>query len=462
MKYSNKLVFILLATSFFGGCSTLELEREETFTGLMQSRGIPPQSEPASISNRILSLADVQHLALNNHPTIKQAEIALSIGELELKRDQSLSNPILSGLRQTTDETGQGPKIALSLVTSLTDLITLPYRQNLARQEFRALQLDVAHQVTSNLLHAQHHYFKLVLSEHLCRIAESRLELYTTKLELAERFHAAGNLEPTEYSIHQVDAAQAEIDLAEKRHQLAQARYELSALLGVDTHGSWGVPGGIPMPIALDNATQELVAIAQENRLDYMRDALELVLSQTKLRNSGWRRWIGDIEIGFERERETDGAILKGPSLDVEIPVFRNREQKDLASLSSELAQLALDAKALDIKNSLHTTVVQLRAKEAALSTFREKLLPGLGDLTAHTQAEYNFMLTGVFEVLNQKAAEFEAQASLIDLLQSYWDTRIGLIAITGTSLPTEIDWVESNSFYSVATAIPDHSHHTH
>ena len=44
-----------------------------------------------------------------------------------------------------------------------------------------------------------------------------------------------------------------------------------------------------------------------------------------------WTRWLGELDIGFELERESGGGSLTGPSLAWEVPVF-NQHQDDICA----------------------------------------------------------------------------------------------------------------------------------
>ena len=147
---------------------------------------------------------------------------------------------------------------------------------------------------------------------------------------------------------------------------------------------------------------------------------------------------MGPIEIGINREKETDGSRLLGPSLSWEIPLF-NWGSGRLARAKAELeiAEATEAARELDASNEVEAAYAALHASKALAERYRGELIPQREAVVEQAGRELNFMLIGVFEVLTAKQEEYEAYAGYLEAVRDYWIARAELGRAVGRRLPT-------------------------
>jgi cobalt-zinc-cadmium efflux system outer membrane protein len=70
--------------------------------------------------------------------------------------------------------------------------------------------------------------------------------------------------------------------------------------------------------------------------------------------------------------------------------------------------------------------------------THREALIPARETVVERSQQEQNFMLIGVFELIQAKTQEYEAYQGYLESIRDYWLARLDLMRVVGARLPSE------------------------
>jgi cobalt-zinc-cadmium efflux system outer membrane protein len=151
------------------------------------------------------------------------------------------------------------------------------------------------------------------------------------------------------------------------------------------------------------------------------------------------RRWrlLGSTDIGYKRERETDGTTLRGPTLDLELPLF-NQGQGAVERAEARLADARArhDAQALVVQNEITAGLEQLTIAREIAGRYRDTLLPAVESVVARRQEQVSFMLRSVFELLEAKRDEYSAWQTWFESVRDYWIARSTLAAAAGGRLP--------------------------
>jgi cobalt-zinc-cadmium efflux system outer membrane protein len=150
-------------------------------------------------------------------------------------------------------------------------------------------------------------------------------------------------------------------------------------------------------------------------------------------------RWFGTVEVGYEREREFDGGISRGPSVSLGLPLF-NQGQGALERAQAELLQARadLDAQVLAVHNAAHLGIEKLKVSATIAERYRTELVPRREAIVARTQERVNFMLVGVFELLLAKQQEYHAYQAYLEAVRDYWTARAELRSAVGGRLPDD------------------------
>src|SRR6202000_2372173 len=88
-------------------------------------------------------------------------------------------------------------------------------------------------------------------------------------------------------------------------------------------------------------------------------------------------RYLGQLDLGVQAERDTDGAHLAGPSAAVELPLFNQGDGRLLrAQAQLERSRAELDTLALQIGHAVRAAHTRLITTRALATRYRDVTLP--------------------------------------------------------------------------------------
>ncbi|MGH8759570.1 MAG: TolC family protein, partial [Burkholderiales bacterium] len=257
--------------------------------------------------------------------------------------------------------------------------------------------------------------------------------------DLAQRFFDAGNITRLELSREQAAASQARVDLLEAEAGVAAARANLNELMGLNGGvARWSVASGLPAPLAKEDELPELLRLAGESRLDLLAARKEVDLLAGSLGLTRRFRYLGEMEVGVETERETDRSRITGPTFSWELPLFSQgqgavaRAQAQMRGAEGRLQELEIAA-----SNAVHLASLRVANAKSRAENYRTSLVPLREQIVARSQEEVNYMLIGQFELLRAKQEEYDAYQGYLEAVSDYWVTRAELAREVGTRLPS-------------------------
>ena len=219
---------------------------------------------------------------------------------------------------------------------------------------------------------------------------------------------------------------------------VVETREQLIRLMGLwGAQTKWKVPGMLPDVPAEEIALEHLESLAIKNRLDLASARQEVeVLAQALGVTLDWR-WIGKADVGISTERDPDGQWVTGPSLTLELPIF-NQRQADIARLEARLrqGQKRLAAQAVNIRSEVRSLRSRLMMQRHLVEHYKKVMIPLQERIVSLTLQEYNYMLTGVFDLLIAKQKEFDNYQKYIETVRDYWITRAQIQRVVGGRLP--------------------------
>jgi len=445
---SLRLCALALLAVVFAGCAVTPLrEAAEITADRVEERGLPRPQWPGSDTARpttdipqVLTLQQALALAFARNPGIRAQYSQLGIGQADLAEAARLSNPALSfgWLDHGGDsrlETTRG------IVASFSDLLLLPSRRRLSSAEFRRLQLEVAADLV-RLAHAvEASWYRHVGAVQIVAMRAAAADAARTEAELARRYHKAGNIDRLQLEVRAAAAARADVNLLRARGAAAGSREELAALLAVPVAADWRTHELLPLPPDETPAGAELLAQALADRYDLAAAREEIAMLEDALGVT--RRWrlLGDVQVGYTRELEDQGSPGSGPTLDLAVPLF-NQGQPAVARAAARLmdARARGDALALTVENEVMTASEQVALAFQAADRLRKELLPGAASIVARRQERVNFMLDGVFDLIQARQLEYDAWQEYFESVRDYWLARTALRAAVGGSLPGDAE----------------------
>jgi cobalt-zinc-cadmium efflux system outer membrane protein len=473
MPFPLRSVAVAAAALALSGCASLPTERGYTETRALidAQRPLPTEwspldhVEPAAIPATPIGVDDAVRLAFFRNPRIRETYARLGIGRAELEEARRLANPTF-GFARLTAQSGDGSQITRSLSFGLTDLLLLPARKRLAEGELDHLQKAVAGEVLALATEVEVAWYEAVGAAQIAAMRDLVAQAAERSADLAQRFFDAGNINRLQLEQERAAATQARIEALAAGAEALRARSALGGLIGLPISADWRLQTQLPAPLAVAFSADTLIPLALEARLDLAAARQALALREDALGVTRRWRWFGTVEVGYEREREFDGGLTRGPSVALGLPLF-NQGQGAVARAQAELlqAQAELDAKVFAVHDTARLGIERLTVAATIAERYRSELVPRREAIVARTQERVNFMLVGVFELLVAKQQEYDAYQAYLESVRDYWTARAELRGAVGGRLPDDDQplppTVGVEAILPAASAAPmDHSAH--
>ena len=459
------------------GCASLSPQPPaDEVSSLLESRGAvavdwsavgAPADERRALSewlDKPMTLDAALRVAMLQSPSLREEYARLGLARAEVLEAVQLENPRLSLSRLSVDGGGHNRTAGLSL--PLVDLLVLPARARLAAADYERARLDVAGSVLGIAADVEAAWYAYVAARQVAAMRGAVAEGSAAAAELAQRFFDAGNISELQLRQEQAIASEARIDALRARADAGRHRLELNTLLGLSGPAAqWEVSENLPLPVPREDDPAQLVQLARDGNLELLAARQEAQVLADALGLTRTLRWLGSSEIGYEREEEADGKRLRGPHLSLELPVF-NQGQAKMARAQAQLAgALARVQRAeLSSENAVRLGAEAVSALREVVALHRDALVPQREDIVARQQERQNFMLIGVFELVQAKVAEYDAYQAYLEAVRDYWLARVELSRAVGQRLPSDADvgalTPAVQDILAPAAAPMDHSRH--
>lgn len=447
---TRALSALVLGLSLAGCASLAPQPRDGDITQLLSERGGPAvdwssvarsDEETARLDawlSEPMSLEAATRVAMLRSPRLREHYARLGLARAEVLEAVEIENPRLSFQRLSIDGGGHNRTTGLSM--PLLDLLLLPAKTRLAATDYDRARFEVAGAVLDTVAEVEAAWYAYVTARQVAGMRQAVSEAAAASAELAGRFHDAGNISALQLAQEQAAASQAYIEALQAKAEASRHRLALHTLLGLrGEETTWEASDSLPLPVPAEDDPEQLAALARDGNLAVLAARAEAEVLADALGLTRTLRWFGGSEIGYEREREADGARLQGPEISFELPIF-NQGQAKLAKaearLMASLARVQLAELAAD--NGVRTGAQTVSALREVVDTHRLALVPQRESIVARQQERQNFMLIGVFELIQAKVAEYDAYQAYLEAVRDYWLARVELARLVGRRLPSD------------------------
>ncbi|MBC7705610.1 MAG: TolC family protein [Rhodoferax sp.] len=439
MPMPFKLLSISAAVLLFTGCATVDFD--QTLTGARQaSQGFVPETlelrqttaqQQASVKRSAellahpLSMDDAVQLALANSPAM-QSMLAQSWADMAaINQSGRIANPLLMFERtQSPSEV----ELNRSLSIGLLDLLTLPRRQSIARNQMAQANLKLSSTIVDSVAGVRQAWVRAVAAEQTAQYAEQVNKAAQASAELAKRMQEAGNFNKLQRARQHVFYADAIAQWALARQAATAARGELVRQLGLDDAQAamLTLPDRLPDLPEQPRSPAELNATALQQRLDVQQARLQLD-GAGKAQGLNLLSTLVDTELGIRRDTVTDTASgttadRNGYSLAIRLPLFDWGGSQRAAMNAQTLAA------ANHYESVIRSAAPQLRESYSAYRTrydiarhYRDEVVPLRKQMAEENVLRYNGMLIGVFELLAETREQIASVIAAIDAQQQFW-----------------------------------------
>lgn len=441
----------LLPLLLLAGCATVSPEKghdeiarimvERTGTETGWDKGTPTH---AAISERVDALSsnkltrkNAVAIALLNNPQLQATYDELGVSQAEMVQAGLLSNPSFGGSIGFPLGVAGGLEPEFSVVQQIVDLFTMPWRKDAAKDQFKADTLRVAHEALEVVEEVNTAFVTLqadLESEQLLRLTLAGAEAAHL---LAEKQFAAGNISELSLASQRAAFAQLQLDLTHSELKVGAARERLNRLLGLwGKRANWELAEALPELPATDNIPERPESHAVRMRLDIQaaRIRAEVLAQIVGLARS--TRLFGHVEVGVHFHQDPDGPRLIGPTLELELPIFDQR-QAYIAKLEAEQASASrrVSALAVDARSKVREGILSLQATRAMAQHYAQTLVPLREKVVEQAQLHYNGMLLGLPALMDLRKEGFDTRREAIAARRDYWIARFELENALGSSL---------------------------
>lgn len=465
MPRPDSLPLALLACLLLAGCASLPADRgrAELAWRLPPGTALPDPAQATALPplpDGPLGPDDAVALALTASPAVRT--ILAELGHAAADRFESgrIHNPRLS-----LGRLGEERHAGLDLVIS--DLLSLPARSRIGAERWQADLAQFAHALHAYAGKVRAAWYRLVAAGQIAGLREAIADAAGARVELARRFHAAGNISALRLAREEAAATIALTDAARARSARLAARMELAELTGLaGRSNAWRTPERLPLPAGESPAVGELLAGTADHRQDLAAARAAVAAGERGRKLARRLAWLGEIELGVERERE-DGERRSGASIALELPLFQQGQaQRARADAALASAQAQVAGLELAIQRQVRTAAERVATYREIVETYRDALLPQRKAIVEREQERYDFMLIGAFELIAARQQEYDAWQAWLEAIRDYWLAVVELELAVGRPLPQLHDAAESAGSADVL-APPgggghDHHHHLH
>jgi cobalt-zinc-cadmium efflux system outer membrane protein len=330
-------------------------------------------------------------------------------------------NPSITG---HIDFSRQGPATLYSVAQDIVSLLLLPARKKVAAAQLETTKRRIASEVLGLVAETKTAFYTLQARQQLLGRLKLIVETNQAGAEIAKRQHDAGNITDLDLANQAALYDQSRIDVAQTEAQIRSDTERLNRLMGVwgqDT--KWATGDSLPPIPGQEISTNKLEQIAVTQRLDLAmaRANVDAIGRELALRSS--TRFIPvRIDLGLEFEKEPDSAHRRGPSADLELPVF-DFGQAAIARLEAQWRQAVneLQALAVDARSEIREARDLFLANRDLANYYGKILLPQRVQIVNQTQLQLNAMQVGPLDLLQAKERELTAERSYIDTWRDYW-----------------------------------------
>ena len=377
-------------------------------------------------------------VAFLRNPQVLDAYARLGLSQADVVAASRIANPSFSG----SVITGAGERQVIGGITQpITDLLLLSARKRVAVGEYERTQHLIAAALLDLVRDTEIAWYRYVSAEQVRQMRETVAQSADVSVTLARRFFDAGNTSDLDLTLNQAEAARARLASLRAAADARAAQYTLQSRMGLSGSPEWRAVGGLPASIPVTATADGLAILAHDRRPDLVAARQEVTLLTDALRVARRWRWLGTAAVGVERERETDGRTLTGPTLALALPIF-NQGQAGIARAAGELEQSRARLQALEAsaENAVRLGLERVTATRRIADEYRDSLVPQHELIVKRQQERQNFMLIGQFELLLSKQQQYDTYQGYLEAVRDYWLARVDLDRAVGADLPSAAD----------------------
>jgi outer membrane protein TolC len=426
-----------------------ELSAAPVLPALDSERGVRDADEQAQkLLQQPLDADTAVRVALLQNRELRAQLHALGIARGQLMQAGMVANPSV-GAEAIVEEPVE---LELRVEYDISSLLLAPLRADAAEAELEAERHHAAAAVVRLGYEVRSALTALQAAERRIEIGRQALEAYGAGRDAMAALREAGNVRELDAVSHAAAYERARVRFAELELERDARRERLLRALGIEPPraalrveaGPADVPETVPLP---PGAGERVVAASLElGETQQRAHAAELRADATRTEG-----WLPEIEVGVlslyeqrtvEPDFDDDAAWRWGGGVTLSLPLF-DRHHGAVRALEAEQARLVdrHAASAADLRSRAREVEQGLRSAHARARQFKTAILPAHARLVEQTLLQYNAMQVSVFDLLQARREQLEAELAYVETLREYWTAATAMDALLAGARSRDAAW---------------------
>ncbi len=465
--FAHGLALLLMVSGLYGQNSqSSEPAQNQQMPGMQmpdnpqpqqpKTQQMPPAAEaqePPANLGAAYTLDQLQQLAIDHNPTLKQAQAEIRVAEARKRQIGLYPNPTvgyigeqISGGSQRGGEQGGFIQQDIVLGGKLAAAQRVSEQDRLQAEAERGEQwLRVQNAVAMA-------YYQSLGAQETVAIRERLVKLAQDASATARQLFNVGQADEPDVLQAQVEGSQEEVALVSSQQRQQSLWRSLAAVIGQPTLPLGNLAGSLEELPDVD--TQRWLDNILQNSPAVKIARLSLARAQAEL-DRAKREPIPDLQLraGVQQNRELVESTGKPVGLQgfaevgVRIPIFnRNQGNVQAARASIERADLEQQRVQLLLRERSSSVFQTYLTAKAAVERYRSQMIPQAEKAYSLYLARYRSMAAAYPQVLVSQRTLFQLQTDYITSLENLW---VSIVALKGFLLtdgleaptpPTEVD----------------------
>ena len=412
-----------------------------------------PQATESASAGPTYNLEQLQQLAVDHNPTLKQAQAEIRAAEGRKQQAGLYPNPTvgyigeqISGGSQRGGEQGGFIQQDIVLGGKLAAAQRVLEQERLQAEAERGEQLLRVQNAVAVV------YYQSLGAQETVAIREQLVKLAQDASTTAQQLFNVGQADEPDVLQAQVEASQEEVALVSSQQRQQSLWRSLAAVIGQPSLPFGNLAGSLEQLPDLD--AQRWLDNILQNSPAVKIASLSLARAQAEL-DRAKREPIPDLQLraGMQQNRELVESTGKPVGLQgfaevgVRIPIFnRNQGNIQAARASTERADLEQQRVQLLLRERSSSVFQNYLTAKAAVERYRSQMIPQAEKAYSLYLARYRNMAAAYPQVLVSQRTLFQLQTDYITSLENLW---VSTVALKGFLLtdgleaptpPTEVD----------------------
>jgi len=383
-----------------------------------------------------LTAASAAAIAVLNNPELQAsyAELAAAGGALSAAR--SVSDPELEAELTFPLDGGDDPRVELSALQDLTQLIAMIPAGRAADAGLRAARKRAILRTLELAARARVAFYRAVAAEQRAGQRRVIAEAAGASAEFARGLHAAGNVTEFDRLRETVFEEEAQVALAEAQLEATSSREALGSVLGFSGEDpTWTLASELP-------AAPEHPSGLPELERDALAASLELQALRAEIEGAGaniglarMQSWLPHLAAGVAVKHE-EGWTL-GPAVALSLPLFDwGQGKRGTAHARLSAVQYRYAAAEIATRAAARAAAARAVAAHERVTRIQTKILPLRRQLLAQAMRRYNAMTLDVFQLLILRREQASSEERYIDALRDYFIAQSDVDQLRAGALP--------------------------